>query len=285
MVAIGNPIIGPLHPKGWVRPAGNTDMVVTQTAAEHMRAYTGHPAGPPALDIGDGAPDLDSILAPHAGTVSQALTVGSANLSIDFTSGGKRWRIVLAHDTLPHLVAVGQSVSEGQVVDRMGMTGATAIHLHIQLGWWNGTAWVWVDPWLYLRQNGATEEEDVDVLKGINPVRIVNRKTNVIGDNTRFRPSPGTADPPLTEYPAGTLFYPDYLVQGGLANGSRGWYAGWGTTPKGAEFGYMSDTVVNPLSPIEQSGHSDDELSTAAHAAAVDVSGAAATAAAKYPAA
>lgn len=127
-------------------------MRVTKTAAQHVAS-----GGPPALDIGDGDIDRDEILAPRSALVAQALTTGSANLSLDFFDEGKKWRIVLAHDTLPHPVEVGAMVAEGQVVGRMGNTSSPTmpvpIHLHIQLGWWNGSAWVWVDPWIYLRQN------------------------------------------------------------------------------------------------------------------------------------
>lgn len=249
MVAIGNPIRGPLHEYGWKRPAGNTEMVVTQTAAQHMSSAV-HVAGPPALDIGDGNPDLDEILCPHAGVVSQAFSVGSANLSIDWIArDGKKWRVVLAHNTLPHPVVVGQALVEGQVVGRMGMTGATAIHLHIQLGWWNGTAWVWVDPWPYLRQNGATEEDEMLPIPGANYKRIANKKASLkLGGNFRDERKGGAV---LDSFPAGTVIYPvAYANDGDVPSGSQSgeWWACFlYVKDRGVMLGWFHSSVVGPL--------------------------------------
>lgn len=275
MVAIGNPIRGYLHPNTWVRPAGNTDMKVTKTAAQHLTT------GPAALDIGDGAPDLDDILAPRDSVVAQALTVGSANLSLDFTAEGKQWRIVLAHNTLPHPVALNQRVTEGQVIGRMGATGATAIHLHIQLGYLVGTAYVWVDPWPYLRQNGAVDEEVTDMLKGANPVPVFNRKASVKGDNTRFRAGPSTAEPILAEFDVPTEVAPAYIVEGGAVGGNVKWYAAFGNTAKGKELGYLHVSTVSELVPIEE-GYSEKDLADAKKTAANVVSAAADAAASKF---
>lgn len=266
MTAIGNPIVGVLHPYEWKRPAGNTEMKVTQTAAQHESPLV-HVAGPPALDIGDGDPDLDAILAPHDAVVAQALTVGSANLSLDYTGGGKRWRIVLAHNTLPHPVAVGQAVREGQQVGRMGMTGATAIHLHIQLGWWDGTKWVWVDPWPYLRQNGATEENS-DMLQGTNPRPVDNKRvfTSTGADDLRFRSSPFVrTDNVLAMLPSGTELHPDFVVDGtkvGAAADPR-WYGAWAKTAAGIEFGYASVVFCSAPEPIETAGYTQAQLDAA----------------------
>lgn len=284
MVAIGNPIIGILHPYEWQRPAGNTDFKVTQTAARHA-ARPGTPPPPMALDIGDGDPDLDPILAPHDAVVSQAFTVGSANLSLDFDSGGKKWRIVLAHSTLPHPVSVGQAVKEGQQVGRMGATGATAIHLHIQLGYLAGSTWTWVDPWIYLRQNGATEGE---MLQGANPVAVHNKLGKVLGDNTRFRSSPFVKpDNILAEFDVGAEFAPHFIVDGTSALGTNRWYGAWGNVGTSKQFGYVNVNTLSSLQPIEQSGHTDAELIEAAkrasYNAATDVSAMAANTAAKYP--
>ena len=274
MVAIGNPIRGPLHDNNWVRPPGNTDMRVTKTAAQHLTS------GPPALDIGDRQADLDDILCPHAGTVAQALTVGSANLSIDFDSGGKKWRIVLAHNTLPHPVTAGQIVTEGQVVGRMGRTGVSATHLHIQLGWWNGSAWVWVDPWIYLRQNGAVEEET-----GMDPSFSPKpNHTVTVNKGARHRTAPTTADPAniaIASDPGGPLGFPLMgTVVGQAINGNAIWYAYW--RPETTKVYYLHTSTCGPETPWE-AGYSDADLAAAAKSAAQDVAVAASNTATKYP--
>lgn len=258
MVAIGNPIRGVLHDNRWVRPPGNTDMRVTKTAAQHLLT------GPAALDIGDGAPDLDDILAPHAGVVAEALRVGSANLSIDFLADGKKWRIVLAHNTLPHPVSLGQQVAEGQVVGRMGMTGATAIHLHMQLGYWNGTAWTWVDPWLYLKQNGATEGDDMIPIPASAYTQIVNKRTT-LASNGNFR-SERKDGAVLKLYPAGTAFYPIASASDGdkpAGSTSSTWFYGllYDDQPAGFIGGWFHSSLIGPLvDAVPPGGHTDAEL-------------------------
>jgi len=150
MDLLASPLVGYIHPLSWIRPSGNPDFKVTRDAAGHIAA-----AGPPADDFGDrNALDVDPVLAPHDATVGGALTIGSANLYLDFTDRfGQRCRIVLAHNRLPHPVSVGQKVTRGQRVGTVGATGATAQHLHLQYGyrvWWG---WRWLDPWLYLEQH------------------------------------------------------------------------------------------------------------------------------------
>lgn len=252
MLTLGNPIIGPLHPFGWVRPAGNTDMVVTQTAAQHAARID--PATglhrPMALDIGDGNPDLDAILAPHAAVVAQALTVGSANLATDFIDEGTKWRIVLAHNTLPHPVVVGQSVVEGQQVGRMGSTSSpdmpVALHLHIQLGWWNGTAYVWVDPWLYLRQN---QEQDMVPIPPGKFAPLTNKQSKVVlAGGATLRADRFNNAKALQLYAAGTAFTP--LAQaddGDPSPNSTRWYGGMAGTTAGVVFGWLQEAALAPL--------------------------------------
>jgi hypothetical protein len=103
-----------------------------------------------------------------------------------------------------------------------------------------------VDSWPLLEQN-----QETDMLKGSLISRIVNQQTTTFGSGTRLRPSPGTAEPALAEFDAGVVFMPDFLVEGELVNGSKRWYGCWATTPRGTEFGYFSETVLGPLTPIQ----------------------------------
>jgi hypothetical protein len=264
------PVVGPLRPVDWVRPPGNTDMRVTQDAASHASRI--NPATglhrPMALDIGDGASDLDALTAPHDCVVAEARTDGSANLALDFVYDGVRWRIVLAHDTLPHPVKVGQVLFEGDAVGRMGNTSSpsmpVALHLHIQVGYWDGVKWVWVDPWPLFAQN---QPIGGDMIQGkILGPQLVNQVVTVEAKDTNFRAAPATgATPKLAQFPAGYLFYPDYLVEGQAvpAGGSKRWFAGFGDTAKGVELGYLHESVVSDPVPAQVAGHTDAELAQA----------------------
>ena len=106
-----------------------------------------------------------------------------------------------------------------------------------------------IDSWPLLEQN-----QEVDMLKGTLIGRIVNQQATTFGTGSRFRPSPGTAEAPLATFDAGVVFVPDFLVEGGLAMGSRRWYGCWAQTPRGTEFGYLSETVLGPLVPIGVGG-------------------------------
>lgn len=285
---LGNPIRGVLHGPAWDRPPGNSDFRVTQDAASHaakINPATGKPRAK-ALDIGDGDPDRDELLVMHDGVVAEARIDGSANLSIDFMHEGVKWRVLMAHNTLPHPLDVGDTVAEGDTAGHVGDTGAAGqLHCHIQVGFWDGTAWVWVDPWPLLAQN-----QETDMLQGKVLGHLVNSVVTVEANDTNFRAAPATGTTPkLAQFPAGTLFYPDYLVEGAAvpAGGSKRWFAGFGQTAKGIELGYLHESVVTEPAPAQVTGHTDAELAAAAkaaaHFAATDVSGAAAAAAVKYP--
>ncbi len=124
------------------------------------------------------------------------------------------------------------------------------------------------------------------MLKGKPIQQVVNRQTTVLSAGTRFRPSPGTAEAELSFLAAGEPFIPYWLVEGGLALGSNRWYGTWKQTLQGIEFGYVHESLLGPLTPIEQTGHSDKDLADAKAQAAKDaamaVSAAAAAVANKF---
>ena len=247
-MGFGNPCVGYLHPLNWARPADNTDMKVTQDAAGHMSSYTGHPAGPPALDIGDGDPDHDAVLSCSDGVVSKASTVGSANLEIDYTdSAGQKWRFVYAHNVLPHPVVYGQRIAMGQVIGKQGMTGANAIHLHLQIGKWNGTSYVWLDPWLYLEQNLNMKPIATAAFK-----HLQNKKASLKVD-TRFRSDRFTDSPVLRVFPAGTELFPVCSATDGTSvDGNPLWFGAflYDDSPAGFAFGWFHSSGVGALSDV-----------------------------------
>ena len=234
----GNPV------RGRIRPPGSPVIVgsfrVTSTFEEHVASGRGE-----GTDIGNGTCTAP-IFAIADGTVTLAGKIGLAKV------------VRVNHPQFPghesgyaHLASIARKVKVGVIVKRgdrigmMGKTGADECHLHLGLKL-NGTE---IPSWPLLEQNLEAE-----MLKGTLVRRIVNRKTKTLGNGTRFRPSPGTADPSLAEYEAGFEFVPEFLVNGGLANGSRRWYGGWSRTDRGTEFGYISVTVLGQLRRIEKVG-------------------------------
>lgn len=253
--AFDNPILGVLHPVTWNRPAGNTDMKITQDAASHA-AQIDPISGrhrPKALDIGDGAADLDTLVAAHACVVAEARTDGSANLALEFMLRGVLWRMIYAHDTLPHPVKVGQVLAEGDVVGRMGKTSSpsmpVAIHLHWQVGYWDGTQWIWVDPEPLLKQNGAIEDNDMIPISGANYKRLGNKKST-LKFNGNFRDERKSGEV-LQLFPAGTVIYPTvYANDGDVPTGSQSgeWFACvLYVKNRGNIFGWFHSSLVNPL--------------------------------------
>lgn len=255
MPAFANPVAGTIFAKGAAHPAGT--FAVTATFADHIAGGRA-----PGIDIGDGRCG-DPVLAMKPGVVSlikpgKVGSTASIDASIVRVTHDDGWVTGYAHLTIRLGLVVGQAVAEGYELGSVNKIGATACHLH-----WGpkDPSGVEVDGWPLLRQNGATED---DVLQGANPQRIVNRQTSVIANDTNFRSSPFVRpDNKLVKFAAGAQFYPDWAVEGTTVGTSNRWYGGWGNVGAGKEFGYFSEVVVAGLSPIEQSGHSDQELKDA----------------------
>lgn len=249
MVAFANPVAGHIYAKGEAHPLGT--FRVTATFADHIAGNRN-----PGIDIGNGKCG-DPILAMDSGIVTLAGLIGTAKVvRIKHNNG---YETAAAHLATIE-VKLGQLVIRGQRIGTLGMTGATACHDH---GGCKDPLGNEVDWWPLLIQNGAIEEGE-DVLQGTNPVMVSNRRGNVLGDNTRFRSSPFVrADNVLTEYDAGAQLDPDYIVEGTSALGTNKWYGAWGNVGTGKAFGYVNVNAVSSLVPIEQSGHSDQELKDA----------------------
>lgn len=159
-----NPVAGVIHPKGWSRPSGNIDFVVTQ-----VFGCTGMSWEPPlgscahyhrGLDIANGRCG-DPVFAAQAGTVRWAGRDpydGAIGVIIDHGGGwgSSSWHLS------SEIVYVGQRVAKGQKIGYVGSTGhSTGCHVDFTIksgvNWairyWSDTNGRWEDPWKHLEQN------------------------------------------------------------------------------------------------------------------------------------
>lgn len=141
-VLLANPVPGIIHPKGWVRPSGNTDYAVSQnfsTTHAGLDIYRPGCLGAPL------APMLPGIVV-RSGWLSDksGWTLGfdhGAGLYTDFRH--------LKYDP-SKAYPIGKTVLLGQTVALIGQSGAaTGPHVHISVRL-NG---IYVDPWPWLAQN------------------------------------------------------------------------------------------------------------------------------------
>lgn len=267
------PVPGYLHPEGWVRPAGNLDFVVTRGCAAHLRTGVGC-----ALDIGNarqGAP----VYAMAAGKVTSRYIqntpgqVGHGALIMRVTHAGRLdtggyWSTGYAH-LQSFSVPMGAIVSKGQQIGVLGATGygISGPHLHTDCKqhtsqFPNGVA---KDLWPLLDQTILTAGAS-EVILGSNPQRLINKKASTKLAGANFRRDPSIANPALTQFPAGTVFYPDFQVGGANVNGSTVWYTGALWTGSKQERGYFHVSTLTPLEAAETvPGPSDcaDEIAAA----------------------
>ena len=214
-----------------------------------------HPVPHEGTDIGNGK-CYEPLLAMCSGRVS--FVGGPYGIVRIVSDDFPEYEVAVAHSS--HiLVALNQHVMRGQQIATLDRTGATACHGHLGCK----HKGVEVDIWPLLDQN-----KEEDVLQGTFVSGIDNRRAIVIGTGTRFRSSPFIkADNILDKYGPPTEMRPDFLVDGALIAGSTKWYAGWMQTPKGLEFGYLHESVLGPLSPVESTGYSQAQLDQAKAAA------------------
>jgi hypothetical protein len=130
------PVPGPIHPEGWVRPAGNLDFVETSTLAQHIAS--GRALGCDFANTSMGAPvlamDAGTIYAKYvqdAGIIGQADQMGDGALIIrirhaDGSNTGYAHLGSFAPGT-----AIGATVARGQQIGTVGNSGAPlGAHLH-----------------------------------------------------------------------------------------------------------------------------------------------------------
>jgi hypothetical protein len=261
----GNPVQGIILPFGapWHPGAG---FIVTQNAVQHaakIDPITGLHE-PPAIDIGNGKLG-DPVIACIGGTVAVLSVVGSANLIIETVVGGQRWRVVYAHDALPHPVKMAQAITPAQEVGHVGSTGATAGHLHLQIGYWDGSKWVWLDPWPLLAQN-RPGETDMTIIPDAGFAAIVNRVTSIRA-GTNYRSAPRIAADTLLGVTAAQVdgWAPFASCSGDAFNGVAVWYAGVLAVPgTGRTIIFVhASRIVSPLTVDETTPTNYPDLSGA----------------------
>ena len=270
MVAFANPVAGHIYAKGEAHPLGT--FRVTATFADHIAGNRN-----PGIDIGNGKCG-DPILAMGSGIVTLAGLIGTAKVvRIKHPNGYETGYAHLATVS----VALGQLVAVGKQIGTLGMTGATACHLHWGV---KDPAGKEVDGWPLLQQNGAVEDDELD--PSFNPKA---NRTVTVNKGARHRISPAilATNIAIASDPGGPLGFPLLgTVVGEAVNGNTLWYAYW--RPETSKVYYLHTSTCGAETPWEQtSGHSDEELmkavQTAGYNAATDVSAMAAATAAKYP--
>jgi hypothetical protein len=244
------PVAEPLHPKGWIRPAGNQDFRVTQDWDDIDPVYPS--VRHRALDLGDGNVDLDNLFAPAPGEV---IAVGylrepwSASSNAYGTGNFGGLMVVIRQDdgytsALAHLtdtiVKVGQPVLRGQVLGRIGDSGAAkgrGSHVHWDV--YAGVPRTWAeresmkrDPWPLLDQNqtvpdtGTVPPGDTDMRFGGAEVVFSDDFPKFrLTDNANFRADAekGTASASFKIFPAGTAVgaFPFTVKGQALSTGDR----------------------------------------------------------------
>ena len=142
-----NPVNGFIHDGAWVRPSLSHEFKVTSTFAQHVASGRGG-----GIDIGNGYCG-DPVFAMAGGVVSYAGLIAAVDANgKPLPNPAKLVRI--RHPQFPgyetgylHLatigVSLGQIVAPGQQIGTVGMTGASACHLHggcklngVEIDWW-----------------------------------------------------------------------------------------------------------------------------------------------------
>ena len=187
-----NPLAGVIHDQGWVRPAGNTDFVLTKNAVQHVAS-----GGPKANDYGDRDVDQDPAFAIISGKV---VTHREGDGVITLESLDGLCRVVCAHFAIDALFAsfpVGTIVYVGTVIGHVSNTHPTLVlapHLHLQIAFKINGVWVWQDPWPLLAQN---QEEPmtkiIAILPAGNAVIPPNSRTYAAPSFTAAYANTGTA--------------------------------------------------------------------------------------------
>ena len=213
----GNPVRGLVGPKGKPDPASG--FVVTQGFGDLATQYGPHDG----LDIDNGGPSGDDVLAMAAGSVYQsffdAASGGAGIIRIDHGDG---WTSGYAHLSKLY-VAAGAKVSEGTHIGELDSTGwVTAPHLHYDISR-HGER---LDPEPYLNAPSSAEGEFwMHTYGGADFEQHSERHTTLAG--ARFRADTSTDAAIIEEFAAGQSVTPHAIVKGGSANGSDRWYLAW----------------------------------------------------------
>jgi hypothetical protein len=213
----GNPVPGRVGPKG--KPDPDSGFVITQGFGDTATQYGPHDG----LDIDNGGPSGDPILAMAAGTVYQAFfdsaSGGAGIVRIDHGDG---WTTGYAHmDAI--FVAPGEIVAEGDQIGRLDSTGwVSGPHLHYDVTRHN----VREDPAPYLNAPPPSEGAFwMHTYGGADFEQHTAKHETLAG--ARFRADTNTDAAIIEEFGAGVVVQPHAVVAGQKVNGSTDWYLAW----------------------------------------------------------
>jgi hypothetical protein len=289
-IAFRSPVVRPLHPSEWIRPAGSLDFRVTQqfndpdfywSRIDPARAALGHRA----TDIGQGrcggalvamAPGTVRRVKDNASQISPGAT-DALGIVVDHGYG-----ITTEYWHLDAWVAAdGARVGAGTQIGIVGDTGLGSIcHCHIE-GKRNGLKFD-IEPHMFGKPLEVGGEEDDVKIRGAWRGHVTNRRA-VLTSPSNFREGPSKADAILTTYPAGIGFLPTVEVGGLVVGGApdaQVWYGGWlYEDTVGWQFGYLHSSVLTrtadgtavAFTPVERlsapGGYTKEQLSAAVAAA------------------
>lgn len=275
---LGSPLPGFIHPKEWVRPAGNTEFEVTSTLADHIAS--GRAKGTDFWNTQCGA----AVRLMLPGTCYQKSIqpihnppqIGDGALIARFrhADGGNTG---YAHLASFGSIVVGGAYPQGHIVGVLGKTGASACHLHAH---YQDAAGVHHEVYDLLAQN---QEADMDPSFSPKP-----NATVTVNKGARHRLAPTTADPAniaIASDPGGPLGFPLMgTVVGQAVNGNAIWYAYWRPDIPVPRVYYLHTSTCGPETPWEtvSSGYTEQDLTDAKKVAANIVSAAASAAAGKF---
>jgi murein DD-endopeptidase MepM/ murein hydrolase activator NlpD len=223
VVLFGNPVPGRIGAPG--NPDPSSGFVVTSPFGPRGDGFHD------GLDIDNGGPAGDPILAMRDGTVYQSFTdAASGGANIIRIDHGDGWTTGYAHMQSRYVVK-GDRVSKGQTIGTLGETGwATGPHLHMDTSYQNERR----DPWPMLEQNA---EED-DPLQWLNDARPYTALVE-LEEGQPLRTSPQLSNANIgTTLTAHATLDVAAVVHGDEYAGSSDWYAyplksgGWYTFAK-----------------------------------------------------
>lgn len=265
-----NPVKGTIHPKGWSRPSGNVEFVVTRTSADHVATNQGK-----GLDISSRRCNVDPVLAMAAGKV----VIRDDTQGIIVLDHGTGYRTHYAH--MKQLrYGVGASVALGAALGMVSdahdpsITNFAGCHLHFGITRYISGAWVAQDPWPLLNQNGVPDMT-------ITILRYPALRQNAVkaGTLVGYRPSPEPKTKSGT-WSAASGFPAD--AEATFDPLPAGWPAGpYQRVTAGHYAGYYVNNAQVTLGPLP-SGFTQADIDAAELAAAQAVADAAVKEAGKY---
>lgn len=229
----------PIHPKGWRRPAGSRDYIVTAGFSDPDLVNAGAHR---AVDLGNfGRGDL--LRAPAAMT-ARAWRHWDGALGVEL-------RIADVAFALWHLDRLDIPerwgyVAAGQPIGLTGGSGrVTGAHTHVELT----RAGVRIDPEPYLlgRDLIIDTEADMPTFPAADMRSIEPRRYRTL-TGARFRSAPTlTAESILGTLPAGAVNVATHTVDGAVANGSALWHPAWFYVDGRYRAGFVHSTAVETV--------------------------------------